>query len=630
MSNSQRRGFLAAVALAAAVALPLVVAGASAASATTEPKIDVSGGVTQPVFSYADAIREHVRVESPVDSDGDGKKDLVRVDIIRPKESNSGLKVPVIMHESPYYDVPGVGFEIEQKKYDADGNLTKFPLFYDNYFVPRGYAFVSVDMIGTRLSDGCPTSGGPSDVLGGKAVIDWLNGRATAYDDKGTPVKASWTTGRTGMIGHSGEGALAIGVAGTGVQGLETIVPLAGPSSWYDLWRANGTLTDIRRGQEWWATQADQDPDEKCAAAHQRMNEGSDDATGNYNAYWRELDYRNGPISKASNVRASVFPVVGMQDRNVMGNQFSEWWAALPRTVQRKVWVTQYGHLDPFWARRQVWVNTLHQWFDHELMGVPNDIMRRPRADVQLGPDRWITQADWPARTRAVTLRPQQDGSLGRKPSTGAGSYLDTRQTEAAMADNPGTVNPNRLAYLTPPLETAMRLSGTPSVSLKVKLDKPTANLGVMLVDYGTDTRINYDEIGANPHRAYGFKFLDAEDCIGESTADDDGCYRKAVDNTVTSGFHVVTRGIIDAQNHRSLSRQTPLTPGKPYRITWNMLPQDYEFKAGHRLGLILTGTNADLTFTPDVEPGTGSEVTVDLTGTSISLPLVTGAAGGR
>ncbi|MGJ6968582.1 CocE/NonD family hydrolase C-terminal non-catalytic domain-containing protein [Streptosporangium sp. G11] len=47
----------------------------------------------------------------------------------------------------------------------------------------------------------------------------------------------------------------------------------------------------------------------------------------------------------------------------------------------------------------------------------------------------------------------------------------------------------------------------------------------------------------------------------------------------------VIARGIMDTQNHRSLSRPTPLTPGKSYQITWSILPQDYEFKAGHRLG---------------------------------------------
>ncbi|MEV4364193.1 CocE/NonD family hydrolase [Nonomuraea sp. NPDC049625] len=627
MSNSRRRGFLAAVALA----IPLVVAGAPAASATAEPKIKVSGGLTRPVFSYKDAIREHVRVQSQVDSDGDGKKDLVRVDIIRPKESGSGLRVPVIMQESPYYDDPGVGFEIEKKKYDANGNVTKFPMYYDNYFVPRGYAFVSVDMIGTRLSDGCPTSYGASDVLGGKAVVDWLNGRATAYDDQGDPVRATWTTGRTGMIGHSYEGALGVGVAGTGVQGLATIVNISGYTSGYENSHANGTLTWFKGGARWQSERVDKDPAEKCEAVRQRMDAESDDETGNYNAYWDERNYRTGPISKVRNVRASVFSVMGMQDRNVVGSQFSEWWTKLPRTVQRKAWVTQYGHLDPFWARREVWLTTLNQWFDHELMGVSNDILRRPRVDVQLGPDRWITQADWPAPTaRTTTLRPRQDGSLGRTPSTGTAGYVDIAQTEIAMAADPATANPHRLAYLTPPLKNAIRMSGTPTASLRLKMDKPTANLGVLLVDYGQDTRINYRERSATS--AEGLKFIGGEDCVGESTADDDGCYLRGGDNTATSGFNVVTRGILDAQNHKSLSRSTPLTPGKSYQITWKTLPQDYEFKAGHRLGLIMTGANDDFNLDEsgtgtgtDVEPGTGAKVTVDLAGTSISLPVVNG-----
>ncbi|GAA3574511.1 Xaa-Pro dipeptidyl-peptidase [Nonomuraea rosea] len=626
MSDLKWRGFLAAVALAT----PLVIAGTPAASATAEPKIDISGGLTQPVFSYTDAIREHVRVQSSVDSDGDGKKDLVRVDIIRPKESGSGLKVPVIMHESPYYDNPGVGYELDHKKYDANGNVTKFPLAYDNYFVPRGYAYLAVDMIGTRLSEGCPTSYGAADVLGGKAVVDWLNGRASAYDDQGQPVKATWTTGRTGMIGHSYEGALGAAVAGTGVQGLATIVNISGYTSGYENARINGTLSWFAGLASWQANRVAADPG-KCAAVSEKLLQDSDDATGNYNAYWDERNYRTGTISQARNVRASVFSVMGMQDRNVVGSQFSEWWAKLPRDVPRKAWVTQYGHIDPFWARREVWMDTLHQWFDHELMGVANDILRRPRVDVQLGPDRWITQADWPApAARTTTLRPQQDGSLDRKPSTGAGSYLDLAQTEVAMADNPGTTHPNRLAFLTPPLKDAMRLSGTPSVSLRLKLDKPTANLGVLLVDYGTDTRINYRERGATA--AEGLKFIGGEDCVGQSTADDDGCYLKAGDNTAASDFNVVTRGILDAQNHRSLSRSTPLTPGKAYQITWKMLPQDYEFKAGHRLGLVLTGANDDFNLDEsgngtgaDAEPGTGAEVTIDLAGTSITLPLVNG-----
>lgn len=85
----------------------------------------------------------------------------------------------------------------------------------------------------------------------------------------------------------------------------------------------------------------------------------------------------------------------------------------------------------------------------------------------------------------------------------------------------------------------------------------------------------------------------------------------------------------MDAQNHTTLSHQAPLTLGKPYQISWKMLPQDYEFKAGHRLGVILTGTddgfNLDESGT-DAEPGTEAKVAIDLGGTSVSLPLVNGS----
>ena len=42
------------------------------------------------------------------------------------------------------------------------------------------------------------------------------------------------------MIGKSYDGTLANGVAGTGVEGLRTVVPIAAISSWYDYDRSQG------------------------------------------------------------------------------------------------------------------------------------------------------------------------------------------------------------------------------------------------------------------------------------------------------------------------------------------------------------------------------------------------------
>ena len=145
--------------LAAALAIAVAALAAPAAGfAADPPSIVVADGVTQPVFSYADAIRERVWIPVPgVDQNSDGVPDRVAVDIIRPQETNAGLKVPAIIDTSPYYTSLGRGNETEFLHSTAAGYADKFPLFYDNYFVPRGYAFIAAQAVGTgvvdRLSD---------------------------------------------------------------------------------------------------------------------------------------------------------------------------------------------------------------------------------------------------------------------------------------------------------------------------------------------------------------------------------------------------------------------------------------------------------------------------------------------
>ncbi|WP_327090791.1 Xaa-Pro dipeptidyl-peptidase [Nonomuraea sp. NBC_01738] len=604
-------------ALAAAV---LVLAIATPAQAVTaDPQVTVANGRTQPVFSYADAVREHVYVESSVDGDGDGALDRVRVDIIRPKESGPRLKVPVIIDESPYYDNSGRGNEGERKVYDAAGNITKFPLFYDNYFVPRGYAVLNVDMLGTTKSAGCPDIGGKSDVLGGKAVIDWLNGRATAYREDGSPALADWTTGKSAMIGKSYDGTLANAVAATGVKGLETIVPISAISSWYKYQRSNGVIYNYDYAS-WLANYVDTDPEAKCAAVRAKMDAEDGDDTGNYNAFWAERDYIQGLLGDVSKVRASVFVAHTANDLNVKPDNFSAWWKALAeRGVPRKIWLGQYQHVDPFdfEGRRDLWVDTLHRWFDYWLHGVRNGIMNEPRADVQLSPTTWTTQRDWPAPfATKVPFRPGADGSLGLLPAAkgATATFTDVLQSEEAMVADLGTAKPGRAAFTTGALPLDLRLSGTPTIDLRLTADRPAANLTALLVDLGEDTRVDW-------RRGAGITTLAEEDCHGESTALDDGCYRKTVTNVATRPLEIVARGWIDAQNRDSLSEQSPLTPGQYAKVKWDTLPHDYTFKKGHRLALVIAGTDANYSG----DPATGANVTLDLSKSRVLVPLVLG-----
>src|SRR5699024_3197070 len=123
-----------------------------------------------------------------------------------------------------------------------DGIPYNLPDYYEDYFVPRGYAVVIADGLGAAGSTGCPTVGGEHEINAAKSVVDWLNDRTTAYNEDGNEVKADWTTGKVGMVGKSYDGTLANGLAATGVEGLETIVPIGAISNWYDYYRANGAV----------------------------------------------------------------------------------------------------------------------------------------------------------------------------------------------------------------------------------------------------------------------------------------------------------------------------------------------------------------------------------------------------
>ncbi|MBM2615587.1 Xaa-Pro dipeptidyl-peptidase [Actinoplanes sp. LDG1-06] len=588
-----------------------LVLSAAPASATGIPH--VQGGQTVPVYSYENAVRESVWVQTRLDNDRDGVPDKVAVDITRPREAaDRRIKVPVILEASPYYSCCGRGNESELKQYDANGVITKQPLFYDNFFVPRGYAFVAADLAGTNRSTGCMDVGGREEVLSAKAVVDWLNGRATATYADGTPAVATrWTNGRTGMIGKSWDGSVANGVAATGVEGLETIVPISAISSWYDYQRYNGVLR-AEDYPEYLHQVVNGRPAGVCAATVEQLDSGSDDVTGNYNAYWAERDFR----PDARKVHASVFIAHGINDTNVTTTQFAQWWQRLD--VPKKIWLAQQGHVDPFDIRRAEWVDTLHRWFDRWLQGLRNGIDREPAATIETAPGTWVDERTWPASAAKTTKVALGDGdgmtgTLGGGSTAGSRTWTDAPDlSEAAAVASPGTAVPGRVSFLSAPLTRPVRISGTPTVTLRVQVDKPTTELTARLVDYGTATRVNY--LG----RGEGITTLATESCWGASTTADDACYRDTAEAVVTSDHAVVTRGWQDAAHHVSLRFVTPLQPGRWYSVTVPMQATDQRIAAGHVLGLILQASDNEYS-TPQ---STGATIRLDLRGSSLSLPL--------
>jgi len=622
------------LAVVAAACTAMAVSGTAAAD---PPGIVVGAdGETSAVFSYANAIRERVFVPVPgVDQDADGADDRVAVDIIRPLETNAGLKVPAIIDPSPYYTSLGRGNESEFIHTAPGGYLDKFPLFYDNFFVPRGYAFIAAQAVGTAFSTGCPLHGGPGDVAGFKAVIDWLRGRTPGYDKDGNPVTAGWNNGKNAMIGKSYDGTFANGVAATGVEGLTTIVPISAISDWYDYSRMGGirfntnypaslssTITQNRDA----ATLGVVPPDRNapCATSRTTMSGIDGDEDGDINPFWQDRDYN----VHVGNVHAAVFASHGLNDDNVRPNHFAKWWDGLGTNgVPRKLWLTQTGHVDPFDYRRSQWVDTLHRWFDHWLQGVDNGIMSDPQVDIETAPNTWETQPSWPlpdTKPIDVYLQGTTAGAQGTLGLSSDGGTDTLTFTDANLSENNylslTNTQANKLLFLSPVLAHDLRISGTPVVKLQASLGKEQSNLTAFVVDYGTGVvRVNRtvgDGVQTNTA---------SSSCYGETLGIDDGCYFDVVERTTTPATSWrVSKGILDSSNRDSLFSGfgASVIPGQQYAFTWPTLPNDFTFPAGHRIGIVL---GANFSQFGSVNGTTQTPVTVDTKASTVVLPIVGG-----
>jgi X-Pro dipeptidyl-peptidase len=573
-----------------ATALATALVAATPAQATP-PWLKVEDGVTQPQFSLATAIDETLYVQTRLDTDRDGVRDRIRIRISRPGETESqGINVPVIFEHSPYRgdlgNPPNHPVDFDLLPQDRFGPRADIPGQLDNYYVPRGYAVVLGESIGTFGSDGCPDVGGRAETLGTKAVIDWLNGRARAYDANGARVRADWTTGAVGMTGVSYNGTLPNQVATTGVRGLRTIIPVSAISSWYDYYRANGLVvaphSNTRGAGDNDFLGEDTDVlgdfiggprmDDRCAFMRRRLRAEQDRKTGDWSRFWRARDY----LHKARHVRASVFVVHGLNDFNVRTKAFASWWQRLAANgVPRKLWLHNRGHGGPGGADYKLAEN---RWFDYWLFGVRNGIMGEPRVHIQREDGHYDDEADWPApgtRTARLYLS-APNGLTGQRGQGPAQSFVDRGRvldTDDDLITSPDTANPNRLAYLTPPLATAARLSGTPRVDLRMSIDnRDDANLTAVLVDYAPD-----------------------------------------------SAPKMVTRGWLDPQNRDGIDRGRTVRRGRLYDLTWDLQPDDHVFAAGHRIGLVVVSTDHDYT----IRPSPGTHLTLDPAASDIRLPLV-------
>ena len=592
----------------------LLALSATAVSAQkAEPTLPVfEDGQAQVVPGFDDPskwIQYDLWVETGFDSDGDGEPDRMHVDVTRPEQTDTeGLEVPVVYSTSPYFS--GTGTTNKEYFWDPQQELGATPparnampsIEYGSRrpimsraeirrWVPRGFAVVHSASPGTGLSEGCPTVGGINESLAPKAVIDWLNGRAKGYTlpDGGEEVTATWCTGKVGMTGTSYNGTLPLAAATTGVEGLEAIIPIAPNTSYYHYYRSNGLIRHpggymgedidvlydfINSGDPAGRVYCDENVRDK------EMAEGFDRVNGDYNDFWAGRDYLNA----LAPMRAALFMSHGFNDWNVMPEHSVRIYEAVKALgVPTQAYFHQGGHggAPP--------MELMNRWFTRYLYGIENGVEDDPHA--------WIVRED--AKRSDPTPYadyPNPDASpvtmyltAGGADVGGLSSTRAARQGTEKLTDDvsvPGAElaaaekSKHRLLYATEELTEPVHFSGTGSVTIRMAASKPAVNLSVWLVSLPwTD---------------------------GAST-----------------NSNVITRGWADPQNHSSLRHGEPLVPGEFYELTFDLQPDDQIVPAGQRIGLMIFSSDRDFTLWPPA----GTELTVDLDATSITLPVVGGKA---
>jgi X-Pro dipeptidyl-peptidase len=187
------------------------------------------------------------------------------------------------------------------------------------------------------------------------------------------------------------------------------------------------------------------------------------------------------------------------------------------------------------------------------------------------------------------------------------------------MVSNRHSASPNRLLFVSRRLSRPLRISGEIPIKLSATLDSLDTDFTFLLVDYGKALRVDHEGSGE------GIRTLGAkQSCHGKSTARDDACYFETEKTTVTNDVEIVSRGWLDARHRESLRRSESLEPGKRYSFEWKAFGEDYVFTKGHRIAVVVAGSDATFTV-PDPHQAT---VDVALHNSSVILPIVGKAVG--
>jgi X-Pro dipeptidyl-peptidase len=426
---------------------------------------------------------------------------------------------------------------------------------------------------GTRNSSGCWDYGGLKEQQSGVDLVNFLAAQP-------------WTNGRVAMIGGSYDGTTATmtAVRGGEVPGLKAIVPIVGISRWYGYAYGDGVRyflnsevptdegIDTPLAFDFGlARTPPTDPSdplfaEKLASRANPCDSAEHtvkgyDETPDYDQFWLERDYRK----DASKIRAAVLVATGWQDYNVKQEEGVELYKALPAGILKRLYMFQDSHASP---SADNWQPLLDRFFERTLEGVANGIGKEPPV---LTEGRSATEPTTGFRAEPSWPPPnvqQQRFMLGQ----GTASFRDTATSTEERSTRMPTAQTDWFFFQARPFGRDRRMTGSAQLDITLTLDRNHGHLTPILVDVAPD-----------------------------------------------GTTETVSRGFLNLLYRGGLSRSQAVPVNTPFRARVTFKPQDQIFRAGHRIGVLVQGSNT-VWAVPD-DPG--ATYTLDLARSSLVAPLI-------
>ncbi|MFT6696491.1 MAG: putative CocE/NonD family hydrolase [Paracoccaceae bacterium] len=396
-----------------------------------------------------------------------------------------------------------------------DGTIARDEIMH-KYVAGRGYVVIRLDMRGNGESQGLMTDEyTPQEQQDAVDAIAWI-------------AQQPWCDGNVGMMGKSWGGFNGLQVAAHAPPALKAIITVCSSVDRYadDIHYKGGCL--LNDNFAWGSVMlafSSRPPDpmlvgDKWREMWLERLENEPFLTPKWLSHQRRDDYwKQGSICEDySSIKAAVLSFGGWADFYM--NTVSHLVSNLSSPVKGIVgpWVHQYPHqADP--APQIGFLQEAVRWWDHWLKGVENGVDQDPAYTVWMQdtvrpkrahkdrPGHWVAEQKWPsARVSDHVLHLGQAGSLATDKAEinvdinspldcgfGTGRYFPMSGDYPEMPGDQRDDDSRSACFDSAPLTADFDILGSASLKLRLKTDKPEAQVVVRLCEVhpdGASTRI--------------------------------------------------------------------------------------------------------------------------------------------